>query len=302
MKRMMIVGGVLSIAVMPLVAEETVHVSDEMNTPYARAIKALDVKDWDRFAYWAELTDYSQWDVRIKSGLGHCYREGLGSKKRDGKRAFDLLSEAVRYADTAKAIEESNDVSRAMLELGICYYAGMGVASNHVEAVKWYRKSAERGYAAAQSNLGWCYGSGIGVAKDVVEAVKWYRRAAEQGFATAQFNLGACYHKGVGVDKDAVEAAKWYRKAAEQENVKAQFNLGLCYCKGIGVSQNDVEAAKWYRKAAEQGQANAQNNLAWCYSEGVGVAKDAVEAVKWYRKAAEQGHAHAVKAIEELTK
>ena len=165
------------------------QVSTDDTTPHARAIKALDAKDWDRFAYWAELTDYSQWDVRIKSGLGHCYRQGLGGKPQDGKRAFDLLSEAVRYADTAKAIVESNDVSRAMLELGICYHAGMGVASNHVEAVKWYRKAAERGYAAAQFCLGACCHHGVGVKKDIDEALKWYRKAVDGGYKDAQQSI-----------------------------------------------------------------------------------------------------------------
>ena len=57
---------------------------------------------------------------------------------------------------------------------------------------------------------------GEGVAKDAAEAVKWYRKAAEQGFAAAQYNLGVCYYSGEGVAKDAAEAVKWFRKAAEQ--------------------------------------------------------------------------------------
>lgn len=189
MKRRMIFGGMLSMAAMALVAEGTVSVSDEMNTPHARSIKALDAKDWERFAYWAELTDYSQWDLRIKSGLGHCYREGLGGKSRDGKRAFDILSEAVRLENTAKTPFESNEVSRAQLELGICYHAGMGVASNHVEAVKWYRKAAERGYAAAQFCLGACCHHGVGVKKDVDEALSWYRKAVAGGYKEAQQSI-----------------------------------------------------------------------------------------------------------------
>ena len=189
MKRLMLVGGLLSMTGMSLVAEETVRVADEGNTPHARAIKALDAKDWERFAYWAELTDCSQWDLRIKSGLGHCYREGLGGKSRDGKRAFDILSEAVRLEGTAKTSAESNDVSRAQFELGICYHAGMGVASNHVEAVKWYRKAAERGYAAAQFCLGACCHHGVGVKKDVDEALSWYRKAVAGGYKEAQQSI-----------------------------------------------------------------------------------------------------------------
>lgn len=31
------------------------------------------------------------------------------------------------------------------------------------------------------------------------EAVKWYRKAAEQGYAGAQFELAGCYAEGKGV-------------------------------------------------------------------------------------------------------
>ena len=39
---------------------------------------------------------------------------------------------------------------------------------------------------------------GQGVQKDYKEAVKWYRKAAEQGYAKAQFNLGFMYYKVKG--------------------------------------------------------------------------------------------------------
>ena len=71
------------------------------------------------------------------------------------------------------------------------YGNGKGAAQGHMEAVWWYRKSAEQGNAMAQGNLGVMYGNGKGVAQDHMEAVRWFRKAAEQGVAMAQFNL---YH------------------------------------------------------------------------------------------------------------
>ena len=52
-----------------------------------------------------------------------------------------------------------------------------------------------------------------GVTKNDEEAVKWYRKAADQGFAAAQYNLGGMYYRGEGVAKDEVEAVKWYRNS-----------------------------------------------------------------------------------------
>jgi hypothetical protein len=94
--------------------------------------------------------------------------------------------------------------------LGCSYFNGDGVANDKVEAVKWWRKAAEHGYASAQNNLGICYRDGAGVAKDEVEAVAWYRKAAEQGDALAQYNLGYSYFYGKGVAKDELEAYAYF--------------------------------------------------------------------------------------------
>ncbi|MBI3415093.1 MAG: SEL1-like repeat protein [Verrucomicrobia bacterium] len=192
-----------------------------------------------------------------------------------------------------RARAEKGD-AQFQFEMGAAFHDGnLGVAKDNAEAVKWYRKSAEQNYAAAQHNLAVCYEKGQGVAKDEVEAVKWYRKAAEQNLAEAQKILGALYAFGRGVAKDEVEAVKWFRKAAEQNIATAQFNLGACYSNGQGVAKDEVEAVKWYRKAAEQNLAEAQNNLGVCYANGHGVAKDYVEGYKWWLLAAGQGEENA---------
>ena len=111
---------------------------------------------------------------------------------------------------------------------------------------------AEQGDAEAQYGLGICYYDGLGVTKNAVEAVKWFRKAAEQNDAEAQEELGGCYERGEGVAKDEGEAVKWFRKAAEQNSASAQYVLGIRYNKGQGVAKDEGEAVKWFRKAAEQ--------------------------------------------------
>ena len=61
--------------------------------------------------------------------------------------------------------------------------------------------------------------------KDIEEAVKWWQKAAEQGYAEAQYNMGICYYSGTGITRDYTEAVKWYRKAAEQGYVLAEEAL-----------------------------------------------------------------------------
>jgi len=72
--------------------------------------------------------------------------------------------------------------------------------------------AAEKCDPDAQNNLGVMYQNGRGVRQDDSQAVRWYRKAAEQGYASAQNNLGLMYVNGEGVP----QAVKWFRKAAEQ--------------------------------------------------------------------------------------
>jgi len=176
-------------------------------------------------------------------------------------------------------------VAGAQINLGKWHSA----KTNHVEAIKWFRKAAEQGDAEGQRCLGWMYSNGEGVPQDYAEAITWFRRAAEQGDAAAQNILGQMYADGVGVLKDNVEALKWFHMAAEQGAVEALYNIGQIYFNSGGVRKHYAEAAKWFAKAAEQGSADAQHNLAVMYFNGWGVPQDNVAAYAWHSVAATAG-------------
>ena len=59
--------------------------------------------------------------------------------------------------------------------------------------------------------------AGVGVAQDYDEALKWYERAAGTGFARAQCAMGALHYGGLGDRaKDLGKAATWFTLAANQ--------------------------------------------------------------------------------------
>ena len=213
----------------------------------------------------------------------------LGKKYYHGEGVLEDKSEAVKWY--RKAAEQG--CAAAQNNLGACYLYGTSISKDETEAVKWFWKAAEQGHAAAQNNLGICYLSGTGIPKDESEAEKWFREAAEQGEAIAQYNLASCYYFGNGVSMDRAQALKWFQLAAEQGNADAQYRVGDYYYFGDGIPKDVVEAVKWYRKAAEQGNADAQFSLGLCYRLGIGISRDTDEAVKWYRKGADQEHAGA---------
>jgi hypothetical protein len=159
------------------------------------------------------------------------------------------------------------------------YYRGQGgEAPNYQKAVRWYRNSAEQGFADAQASLAHMYANELGVAKDEVEAAKWYRRAAEQGHRNAQVKLAFINEEGHGVKQDLSEARRWYGEAASKGDAFAQNKLGRLH-EG---EKDFFKAFFWYEKAAAQYDANGQYNLGRLYKGGLGVPKDEVEAYAWF--------------------
>ena len=83
-------------------------------------------------------------------------------------------------------------------DLGSLYEHGRGVPQDYAEAAKWYRLSAEGGYALAQHALARLYAAGEGVEQDFAEAAAWFRKAADQGYARAQYALACAYRRRRG--------------------------------------------------------------------------------------------------------
>ena len=113
-----------------------------------------------------------------------------------------------------------------MLNIGICYENGQGgLKKDEVEALNWYRKSADAGDARAMYSIAIYYQNGQGgLRKDEAEALKWYRRALVGKIddmkvkAVIMGMIGCYYEEGKGyLIKDKAEALKWYRKAADAD-------------------------------------------------------------------------------------
>jgi hypothetical protein len=173
------------------------------------------------------------------------------------------VAEAEKAADSGDA--------NAMVNLGLMYENGNGIAQDYAEAVRWYRKAADAGYALGMSNLGTTYRDGKVVVQDDAEAVRWFRKAADDGSAMGMVNLGWMFENGKGVAKDDAEAVRWYRKAADVGEPLGFSSLGVMYDNGKGVAKDDAEAVRWYRKAADADIPVAMNNLGTMYRDGTGV-------------------------------
>jgi uncharacterized protein len=199
----------------------------------------------------------------------------------------------------------------AQWELARQYWNGRGVAADPDKALRWTRAAAENGQAAAQDHLAYVLEVGLmfGTESSAAQAVEWYRRAAQQGFAWSQLRLGQLYREGNHVPKDLAQAQEWFDKAravlrdgAATGDPESQFDLAEMYFYGQGVPVQMGLAVMLYRAAAGAGADYAQVRLAelhhavYSATRVIGqavplgpLAEDYVEAYKWYALAARGG-------------
>lgn len=167
-------------------------------------------------------------------------------------------------SDVATAIKFCKQAApssrRAMFALGRAYAANRQTA----EAIAAWRKAADKGSTAAMVELGVAYGTGSGVARDEAQARKLFERAAQSGNPRGVSNLAALGGAGGGAPADPAQARTLLGKAAET-NAEAQYQLGLMLANGNGGEKDDVAAravregrgAKPSRRAGADGRLRA---------------------------------------------
>ena len=184
-----------------------------------------------------------------------------------------------------------------MNRIGIMYGYGQGVPPNPDETYKWFRRSADAGFAPAQTNLGLMYAQGNGIPQDFTEAAHWFLLAAKQNDPDAEKIMAYYYVTGTGVPRDYREAMKWYRRAAGHGDTTAYADIGLLYAKGNGVARDPNRAVQYYIMGAMAGDPHAQALLAVQYLTGEGITKDTRRAARWFEKAARNGYLPAIKKM-----
>jgi len=203
----------------------------------------------------------------------------------------------VAPSDVATAIKycriAASSSRRALYQLGRAY-----VASGQTgDAIAAWRKAADKGSSSAMVELGVLYGTGSGVARDEEQARKLFERAAQAGNPRGVTNLAAL--GGGGTSSDLAQARELLAKAAET-NAEAQYQLGLMLAEGTGGGKDDAGARALFEKAAAQNHAGALERMGAFSQEGRGGPKDSAAAKAYYERAAALGDEDARKALERL--
>lgn len=197
------------------------------------------------------------------------------------------IATAIRYCAVAARSQR-----RAMYQLGRAYAA----KAQMTEAIAAWRKAADKGSSSAMVELGVAYGTGNGVARDDAQARKLFERAAEAGNPRGVSNLAAL---GGGAPADPARSRELLGRAAET-SAEAQYQLGMMLSEGSGGEKDDAAARAMFEKAAARNHPAALERMGAFAAEGRGGPKDSSAAKAYYERAAALGSEDAKKALERL--
>jgi uncharacterized protein len=205
------------------------------------------------------------------------------------------IATAIKYCRAAAAAKAAIEARRATYELGRAYAANRQLP----EAIGAYRKAADKGSTSAMVELGVLFANGTGIAKDEAQARALFQRAAQGGNPRGAVNLAALSGTD-GAPSDPVEARALLEKAAATNSAEAEFELGLMLANGTGGPKDDVGARALFAKAAAQNHAAALEWLGSFEEAGRGGPEDKKAAKADYERALALGDDNAKAGLERL--
>ncbi len=113
-----------------------------------------------------------------------------------------------------------------------------------LDAVEYFRRSAELGCPPAQVALGYFYDTGKFMTQEPGQAMYWYKKAAEQGDSLGQRLLGQLILSGRVPPRDLNEASLWLQQSAAQGDSFADYLLGRVWLERQDLPQPQPGSAR----------------------------------------------------------
>jgi hypothetical protein len=126
----------------------------------------------------------------------------------------------------------------------LAYHSGYGVALSVIETL------ARSGDRVAQLELGERYMAGVGVAKDVGQGLRWMKASSDNGYARAHRRFAMFYDDIVGSGADIQVSCKYHLRAAFVGEAESQYLVGIRARDGVGFVRDPVEAYAWLSLAS----------------------------------------------------
>jgi len=235
------------------------------------------------------------WSARL-------FFEGRGVPEEDPREAVRLWKLAAEKDDKAERVE-------ANFHLSLRYADGEGVvAPDDAESFRRCRRAVDESDddGRAMVQMAKLYEFGVGVERDVDEAKTWLQRAValddeSSSAAAAEYRLDALNCLLATTSADAVyEKADasccdtmrigCLLEAASRGHAAATLDAGDAFFNGRGVPKNAARAVSYWQQAADKGYCAAKRALAGVLRNGTrGVARDQKKALALFHEAHELG-------------
>ncbi|MEZ5583496.1 MAG: SEL1-like repeat protein [Candidatus Competibacteraceae bacterium] len=195
-------------------------------------------------------------------------------------------AQARRFLFLKRAANAGN--RSAMVELGLAYRDGLGVAVDAELSREWLERATAPGNNAGHGmmRLARAYAEGEEFEQDRAKSQRWVEQAAETGYPSALRELGRRYWRGEGVSADPARAVQWLNRAADNGESKAMLDLAEFYAGRLGEQGAANQALFWLEKAAGAGEIKAMLELARRAAASPDDA-DKVQASNWLARAAQ---------------
>jgi uncharacterized protein len=272
-------------------------------------------------------------DVESYLWLLRAYRPG--GLFGDNPSQSALLGERLSELLTARA--NSND-ARAMRDLALIRYQGLGVARDRGEALRLLERAAQLQHPEYLAQFGEDIAKGRnGFSANPREGFHIMRQAANRyGYPDAMSMVAEAYQSGLGTRRDPEAAESWFRRAINAGSSRAAVEYGrmlvaraddpVAQQRGIRLLQKaaadmspsgwaaigklhldeafpDAEPARgivYLQRARLAGEPSATAALGEAYLQGRGVQKDPEKAIALLEGAADAGQANAMLALGEV--
>lgn len=176
------------------------------------------------------------------------------------------------------------------------YLYGYGQLKNDSLAMRYFAKSADKGYLPAIQVMA---KYSLMQEKNPEQALVWFKKAASAGDVNAQMFVAAAYLFGVGVKPNEDIARKYYIDAAKNGNAIAQFALAENFIDSRHSANNKLGLI-WLSKSAASGNLGALAKLGNMQVTGKLVTKDVDNGTQLLNKAAAQQYVPAMISLGDL--
>jgi hypothetical protein len=157
----------------------------------------------------------------------------------------------------------SEPVSSQNAADGLLYFTvkNLWSARNYDDALRTLEPEVAKGNLFAEYLFGATY-EHKGQEEDLETAVRWFRRSAEAGFADSQVALGDMLRWGKGVEHSPHEAAKWYREAIKHNARRGRSGLAILIASNeVSEPEGLPKAVQLFREAAKPYDADSVSRL-----------------------------------------